>query len=698
MEKLWTRHAADAIIASVGTTSNAYGGNVAMNWTVGKKLATGFGSIIALVLILGGLAIWSMQGVKYIAAHLESDNIPEVAVANQVERSSMLVMHEIRGYAYTEEKKFIDSGNLHLAKVKAFLKEAQDLAAKRGLRVLKENAEKAEAKVLEYEKLLAQTEDATKAMKEEKDKSLVAADAYMNACSGYLADLEKVISDEIKAGDIQAVKLLQDFEKTRIVNDLIDIGSSIRIDTWRAISNRDPKLFTEAQAKFAEVDKKLNSLKAMTTQEKNLKQIEDCRAAGKAYSDCMTKFLVKWNLREELNSKRETVAEGVLKAASETAQTGLDDTGKGAKSAVSALVSATFLLISGLAIALAIAILSGWLISSSVSKTLKRIAAALSAGASQTSDAASQVASSSEALAQGASEQASSIEETSASVEEMSSMTKLNAENADRAKGMAANAMKSAEKGSESMTMMAKAIDDIKKSSDSTAKIVKTIDEIAFQTNLLALNAAVEAARAGEAGKGFAVVAEEVRNLAQRSAEAAKSTATLIEESVKNANNGVEISKKTAESLKEIYDAAKQVNEILEEIASACKQQSEGISQIGNATSEMEKVTQSNSAGAEESASASEQLSSQAEEMKKLVRDLLAIVGGAGTELAPIQANPALRVRGEASASQASSRGLNEPGRKSLSHAAKPALAKPGKKALPAQEAIPLDDDDLKQF
>ena len=99
-------------------------------------------------------------------------------------------------------------------------------------------------------------------------------------------------------------------------------------------------------------------------------------------------------------------------------------------------------------------------------------------------------------------------------------MTRSNADNAEKANTMAAQACSAAENARTTLNNMngeigncldnmTTAIGQIKTSTNESAKIVKTIDEIAFQTNLLALNAAVEAARAGEAGKGFAVVAEE---------------------------------------------------------------------------------------------------------------------------------------------------------------------------------------------
>ena len=310
----------------------------------------------------------------------------------------------------------------------------------------------------------------------------------------------------------------------------------------------------------------------------------------------------------------------------------------------------------------------------------------------QVSSASQQISSGSQSLAQGANEQASSLEEVSSSLEEMSSMTKQNADNANQAKNLAAEANLNATNGTEAMSRMSESINKIKESSDQTAKIVKTIDEIAMQTNLLALNAAVEAARAGEAGRGFAVVAEEVRNLAQRSAQAAKNTADMISDSVKNAEGGVKIAGEVSKSFEAITGSVKKVNDLIAEIAAASGEQSQGIEQVNTAVAQMDKVTQQNAANSEESASAAEEMSSQAEELQSMVVQFI-LSSGTQKKTGPVHSQithvaPTLHQKPVVVKTESKPRqGGNGKGVKAASTA-----------KINAEAAIPMNEEVLKEF
>ena len=71
----------------------------------------------------------------------------------------------------------------------------------------------------------------------------------------------------------------------------------------------------------------------------------------------------------------------------------------------------------------------------------------LDSASEQTAAAADEISGGSNTLAEGSSEQAASLEETSASLEEMSTMTRRNAENAQKANDLAKQARHAADKG-----------------------------------------------------------------------------------------------------------------------------------------------------------------------------------------------------------------------------------------------------------
>ena len=273
-----------------------------------------------------------------------------------------------------------------------------------------------------------------------------------------------------------------------------------------------------------------------------------------------------------------------------------------------------------------------YIVRTTVITPINRIIAALNAGSQQIASASTQIASASQSLAQGAAEQAASLGESNSSLTALADQAKTNAAGAQEANQQADEAGKHSSEAGRAMDETVVVMQDIRDSSKKVSGILKTIEEIAFQTNLLALNAAVEAARAGEHGKGFAVVAEEVRNLAMRSADAAKDTADLISASVTLSQQGGEVVERAAASIRQIVDAAGQVSERVGAIVEASQAQAEGVEQINTAVSQMDQVTQQVAAHAEESASASEELNSQAGEVKGIVEELAHIILGRRTD------------------------------------------------------------------
>lgn len=254
-------------------------------------------------------------------------------------------------------------------------------------------------------------------------------------------------------------------------------------------------------------------------------------------------------------------------------------------------------------------------------ESLERISSLLGSAIEQIASSADQVASGAQVLSQGAVEQASSVEELAASINEISAGVRANADDAVNASKKADGVGVRVGESDEQMEHMNVIIGRIKTDSNRITEIVREIEDIAFQTNILALNAAVEAARAGDAGRGFAVVASEVRHLASKTTEASKMTTELAMETTRTVDEGAQAAARTTESLKKVVEGVRDMNAMLERISDASIHQADSIIQIRRSIELISEIVQGNSATSEESAAASEELSAQAQLLKKLVEE-----------------------------------------------------------------------------
>ena len=598
------------------------------NMRLSVRIGLAFGLLLVVILAMGVIGVLSMKRVGRLSTSLATENVPEISLANEIERHALSMVPSLHDYGYTDDEAFLTEVRSQLGQVKKSLADAKaqgTMSAR--LTGLKDAAIQGEKAVADFEALTEQRTTLTKELDKEQLNCFAAGTNFTSVCSVFQESQTEAMLGKINAG-IDGDQLETNLRRIAYLSGIVQSGDLLLANTWKAQARRDPQLLAESLRLLDVIDSQLNSLEKIIDFENDLKRIKECHATSQNYRESVKRFQEKWDERENLARQQTILAASLIEQAGKVASLGLDDTTNATKQTAGvAAFSSNLAVICGI-LGMVFGIVIATIITGSLNKILRRLTQALNNGSSQIASASAQVSASSQSLAEGASEQAASLEETSSSLEEMASMTKRNSENAEKANDLAKQARSAADKGTSDMQTMNAAMNAIKVSSDDIAKIIKTIDEIAFQTNILALNAAVEAARAGEAGMGFAVVADEVRNLAQRSAQAAKETAAKIEGAINNTAQGVQISVKVTEALNEIVVKARQVDELVAEVAGASREQTQGITQINTAVGQMDKVTQSNAASAEESAAAAEELNAQAISMKESVAELLQLVGG----------------------------------------------------------------------
>jgi len=613
------------------------------NMKLGLKLGLGFGCLILLASVLGGLAVFNMHTASEGSTRLAEAYVPEVGMAGTLERSALLTMYAMRGYSLSrEESLWGEASESHDAVEKALEDAEAHVRRFPYLVKLEENTEKAKKNVEQYAELGARVHARVGELNASREAMNAPARRYMENCRSYLAKAEKDMSREVAAGEPLAM-LLERLQKIHLITGIMDLGQEARVKNLIAQADRTPEVMRAGLENMKTVDSSLTELASMTRRKENLDRIASIREAAGDYSSAMKAFLDNSIALQSLTRESEALGTQVLDAAKRTAMAASDASKTRADADVRDLETASLVMLVGLGVTLILGVVLAVFLTRAITgpvlegvsfarklsegdltqtvavyqsdeigvlaEALRNMKDRLTSVVADVQEATENVASgseelsaSAESLSQGATEQAASIEEVSASMEQMAANISQNAENAKNTDALATKAAGDARKGGDAVSQTVDAMKSI-------AEKISIIEEIARQTNLLALNAAIEAARAGEHGKGFAVVAAEVRKLAERSGSAASEISEL-------SSSSVAVAEEAGQMLQALVPDIEQTASLVQEIAAASNEQNAGAKQINQAISQLDTVIQRNASASEEVASTSEELSSQGQQLQ----------------------------------------------------------------------------------
>jgi methyl-accepting chemotaxis protein len=215
-----------------------------------------------------------------------------------------------------------------------------------------------------------------------------------------------------------------------------------------------------------------------------------------------------------------------------------------------------------------------------VVKTVASAATELRASAESMRSIADETNRQAQAVASASNEASTSVQTVASAAEELSASVDEIARQITQSNTVASRAVQQADQTNSEVSSLSAAAQKI-------GDVVRLIEEIASQTNLLALNATIEAARAGEAGKGFAVVASEVKNLAMQTGKATEEISGQIAGVQTATANSVRAIKTIGETIQSISAISGGIAAAVEEQTAATREIARNVQQAAQGTGEV---------------------------------------------------------------------------------------------------------------
>ncbi len=255
------------------------------NLKLGTKIGGGFGILILISCILGGLAIYNMGHIKENSNQLAKEYVPEVEVANGMEESSLLTMYAMRGYGLSGEDRFRSAADTRLGQVKQHIQEAQNLAENSPHLVkLKGEIDDIEKKVTAYENLVLQTDKKIEKMDQAKGKMDNHAASYVKICKNFLNGQKRKFGTDLKERQ----------EKIALVNQITNKGTEARVLNFKSQALDRPGLMDKAIQAISSIDPLISRLKKITRDQEDIKKIEAIVQAANGYRQAMSEFLSEY--------------------------------------------------------------------------------------------------------------------------------------------------------------------------------------------------------------------------------------------------------------------------------------------------------------------------------------------------------------------------------------------------------------------
>lgn len=649
---------------------------------MGQKLTLGFGLLLVMMTLFGGMVMSVMREVGRDASRVARVDVPTVAVANEVAGEAMMMIAEARGYAANYEEAILVQARRHqdqaLQAVERGRKELEKTGSSReSLSPLDE----IKKMLIEYGRDLEKTSVTVGRLTADEDAASAATDRIRETFAEIVnAEAEALLAARNQAQGTTSPEVVMHQNRLTSYSQ-----AAYQFERSRALVNRALLRHSPEQ-----IREQLPQLEKLETLMAALPQVPAAVVeAARDHTDQMRDLADVLEALQDINSSRLSLGDQIMAAVSELARSGVDGARSATESGAERLENASERLLAGLVLLVLLSVGFAVILTRSITQPLRRAVEfsrgvtegdftqtlpieqrdeigdlahalnttiaglrdqtmAITEGVNVLASTVGEIATSTSELAANSTEVAASISETTATVEEVRQTSFISNEKAQQVSDISQQVAQAAQTGGraaeamvqemgrirEQMQVIASSIAKLNEQSRTIGDIISTVDDLAEQSNILAVNAAIEAARAGEAGRGFAVVAQEIRALAEQSKRATgqvrgilneiqRSTGdavATVEQGTRVVEAGQHQSAAAGEAIRTLIQGINEASEASTQIAAMSRQQMAGVDQVAVA---MENIKQASS----QTADSMRQLEEAAQNLSALGQRLKELVG-----------------------------------------------------------------------
>ncbi|AGW12407.1 methyl-accepting chemotaxis protein [Megalodesulfovibrio gigas] len=295
------------------------------NLRLAYKIGIGFALILAIACLLGIVSIIYMGEAQHYSDRMRHEYVPEVAIANRLERHLLQTMFDMRGYTQSGDNAYLSQAQGSLAQARTALSEAAALVrAYPSLEKLRAEMEETTTLLADYERMVKETKAAVDAQLAVRKQRVKVAGEVMGFINEYEQGQGAALAKDIEQ-DAPREQLSDRREKLQTIAEIAEYIAEIRIKTLTGDVTNDIALFQQANAIFPKVTILLTALASTTHEPDRLKALQGIEAGVAQYAAMMNKLIEATNSLHTLAESRTATGQELLEHAQTIAQAGMDN-------------------------------------------------------------------------------------------------------------------------------------------------------------------------------------------------------------------------------------------------------------------------------------------------------------------------------------------------------------------------------------